>query len=149
MNPFFIFLFVCATAAIVYWFKNATPKQGITALKGLFICLGCLFIILLVTGRLPLLTGIPLLLLGFYRKLALAKLLIPFIKLLSGSNQSPGMDTELALETLQLSINPSREEIVQAHRKKIRDIQSTANYSAQELAQADAARTLLIQESET
>lgn len=149
MNPFFIFLFVCTIVAIAFWFKNASPKQGVLALKGVFICIGCVIIILLVIGRLPLLAGIPIILLGLFRKIALAKLLIPFIKLLAGGKPDPFMDRELALTTLQLSANPSREEIVQAHRKTIRDIQSSDSYSDQALAKADAARSFLIQHSET
>ena len=150
MNPFFIFLLVCTIVAIIYWFRNATTKQGITALKGLFICLGCLFIILLVTGRLPLLTGIPLLLMALYRKIALTKLLIPFIRLLAGPVSQPDLilNREQALAALHLKDSPSREEIVQAHRRIMRDNNTNHSISKHRLAQIDAAREPLIQQSE-
>ena len=154
MNPFFIFLFICTFVAIVFWFKKATPKQGVSALKGVLICIGVLVVILVATGRLPIFTGIPLLFLALFRKAALTQLLIPFIKLLAGSVSSRPettieMDTEQALNTLQLAENPSREQIVQTHRKITREIKSRERPNPIELARIDAAREFLIQKIES
>jgi len=149
MNPFFIFLFVCTFAAIIFWFKRATPKQGITALKGVLIGIAVLLIILVATGRLPIFSGIPLLMIALFRKVALTKLLVPFIRFLAGSainNRRPYMDTEQALKALKLSENPSREEIVQAHRKITRVIKNSENPNHSSLTSLDAAREHLIQE---
>jgi len=154
MNPFFIFLFICTFVAIVFWFKKATPKQGVSALKGVLIGVGVLVVILVATARLPIFTAIPLLFLAIFRKAALTQLLIPLIKLLAGSisNYSEPnieMDTEQALNILQLTENPSREEIVQTHRKKTREINNRERPNPIELARIDAARELLIQEIES
>jgi len=151
MNPFFIFLFICTFVAIVFWFKKATPKQGVSALKAVLIGVGALVVILVATGRLPILTGIPLLFLAMFRKAALTQLLIPFIKLLAGSVSSHPeptieIDTKQALNILQIADNPTREEIVQAHRKITREIKNREKPNPIELARIDAARELLIQE---
>jgi len=154
MNPFFIFLLICTFAAIVFWFKKATPKQGVSALKGVLIGVGVLVVVLIATGRLPIFTGIPLLFLAMFRKAALTQLLIPFIKLLAGSISSQPevtiqMDTEQALNILQLAEKPSREEIVQTHRKITREINNRERPNPAELARIDAAREFLIQEIES
>jgi len=154
MNPFFIFLFICTIVAIVFWFKKATSKQGVSALKGVLIGIGVILVILVATGRLPIFTGIPLLFLAIFRKAALTQLLIPFIKLLAGSVSSHPrstieMDTEQALNILQLAENPSREEIVQTHRKIVREIKNRERPNPVELDKIDAARELLIKEIES
>lgn len=154
MNPFFIFLFVFALIAIIYWFKNASQRQGITALKGVLIVLALLLIILIVTGRLPIFSGIPVLLLAIFRKFALGKLLIPLIKILAGSSSarqvvrsSINMNDDQALKILGLELDPSREEIVQAHRKLIRELKSTGDVSDIEATKIDLAREHLIKKS--
>jgi hypothetical protein len=154
MNPFFIFLFICTFVAIVFWFKKATSKQGVSALKGVLIGVGVLVVILVATARLPIFTAIPLLFLAIFRKAALTQLLIPLIKLLAGSassrpEQNIEMATEQALNILQLTENPSREEIVQSHRKITREINNRERPNPIELARIDAARELLIQEIES
>jgi len=148
MNPFFIFLILCTLAALGFWFKNATPKQGVTALKGFLIITAIVIVILMAIGRLPYLIAIPLMLLGLYRKIALAKLLIPLIRILAGRSNSPTavMETSLALSLLDLPPNPSREDIVQAHRGKARDIKSSNGTHKHSLTDIDAAREFLIQQ---
>ena len=154
MNPFFLFLFALALVAIIYWFKNASQRQGITALKAVLIILGLGLLILIVTGRLPLFSGIPLLLLGIFRKFALSRMLIPLIKLLAGKSgvqkvvrSSINMDDDQALQILGLSADPSREEIVQAHRKIMRELKNSGDVSDIEATKIDIAREHLIKKS--
>ncbi|MFT5707413.1 MAG: hypothetical protein ACI9ES_001704 [Oceanospirillaceae bacterium] len=155
MNPFFMLLIVCSIAAILYWFKSASTKQGVVALKAVLIIVAIVIVILVAIGRLPILTGIPILLLAAFRKFALYKLLIPFIKMLAGSyissaNSKPAinMDDITALKILDLPKNPSREQIVQAHRKRIRELKESDRYTKRELAEIDAAREHLIQNND-
>jgi uncharacterized SAM-binding protein YcdF (DUF218 family) len=151
MNPFFIFLFVCAIVALIYWFKNASNQQGIMALKGFMILLGLIFIVFVVIGRLPILAGIPILFAALFRKFALNSLLIPLIKLMAGSYFSkskvsaPLMDNQTALNLLELEAAPTREQIVQAHRKKLRELRENKNFSSADVQTLDSARELLIQ----
>jgi len=154
MNPFFLFLFAMALVAIIYWFKNASQRQGITALKGVLILLGLVLIALIVTGRLPLLSGIPVLLLGLFRSFALTRILIPVIKVLAGKSgarkvvrSSINMDDDQALQILGLNEDPSREEIVQAHRKLIRELKNSGDVSDIEATKIDLAREHLIKKS--
>ncbi|EPJ51538.1 MAG: hypothetical protein OFPI_17290 [Osedax symbiont Rs2] len=154
MNPFFLFLFALALVAIIYWFKNASQRQGITALKGVLVILGLGLLILIVTGRLPLFSGIPVLLLGIFRKFALSRMLIPLIKLLAGKSgaqkvvrSSINMDDDQALQILGLSVDPSREEIVQAHRKIMRELKNSGDVSDIEATKIDLAREHLIKKS--
>ena len=151
MNPFFIFLFICAIIALVYWFKNASSKQGILALKGFLILIALILIVLVVTGRLPIMAGIPILLAGLFRKFALKSLLIPLIKMMAGSYFTTPkastivMDKETALDTLKLKENPTREQIVQAHRKLLRDLREGSHYSQNDVEKLDSARAFLIE----
>ena len=151
MNPFFIFLFVCAIVALVYWFKNASSSQGIMALKGFMIIIALVFVVLVATGRLPILAGIPILLAALFRKFALNSLLIPLIKLMAGSYMSkakakaPVMDHQTALDLLGLEEAPTREQIVQAHRKKLRNLRENEHHSLADVEKLDSAREFLIQ----
>jgi hypothetical protein len=151
MNPFFIFLFICAAGAIIYWFKNASTHQGVIALKAVFIILGLVIIVLVVTNRLPLISGIPLIGLAIFHKFTLQKVLIPFITLLAGradiadiKTQSIAMTDNLALDTLGLTDDPSREEIVQAHRRLVRDLKQSNPKNDSEMIGLDLAREHLI-----
>mgnify|MGYP000418631601 CR=1 FL=1 len=151
MNPFFIFLFVCAIVALIYWFKKASSNQGIMALKGFMIIIALVFVVLVVTGRLPILAGIPIILAALFRRFALNSLLIPLIKLMAGSYmskrkvQAPAMDNQTALALLALEESPTREQIVQAHRQKLRDLRESDNYSLADVEKLDSAREFLIQ----
>ncbi|EPJ44459.1 MAG: hypothetical protein OFPII_34480 [Osedax symbiont Rs1] len=156
MNPFFIFLFFCTAVAIVYWFKNATTKQGITALKTLLALLILLLVALIVTGRLPIISGIPVLLLAIFRKFTLAKLLIPFIKLLAGSytadtvaRHSVNMNDEMAFKILGIQAPSSREKVVQAHRTLMRAAESKKSIDSLEIAKLNLAREHLINKYNT
>lgn len=150
MNPFFIFLFVCTLVALIFWFKNASSAQGIVALKGFLILIGLVFIVLVVTGRLPILAGIPIILAALFRKFALNNLLIPLIKLMAGSYISKkakpaiSMNEDKALKLLQLDSEPSREQIVQAHRRVLREMKQTKHYSQNDIDLIDRAREFLI-----
>lgn len=154
MNPFFIFLFICTITAILFWFKNASKSQGITALKWFFIFIGLVLVALVVTGRLSVYAWIPLLLAALFRKFALNYLLIPFIKIMAGSYltkkrpQQLDMDEKSALDILNLPANPSREQIVQAHRKLLREAQQSDNSDPALLMRLEAARAFLIENCE-
>lgn len=139
MNPFFIFLFVCVLIALIVWFRNATRKQGILALKAFLITIALLIVVMIATGRLPLLLSLPIFLLGLFRKRTVQFLLLPLIRSLIGkrspqqsSQQSesestqqakqPIMDDDKALQILGLSPNPSKESIIAAHRALIKQL---------------------------
>ncbi|MEM5530139.1 hypothetical protein WN093_15060 [Gammaproteobacteria bacterium AS21] len=155
MNPFFLLLLVCTIIALVFWFKNASTKQGITALKVLLIIIGIIIIALVATARLPTLAAIPIVLLAIFKQFAMTKLLIPFIRLLAGSQKARSasakmitMNDELAIKLLALSANPTREQIVQAHRQKVRDLKQQNTVDDVEITKLDRAREHLINKQE-
>lgn len=155
MNPFFLLLLVCTIIALVFWFKNASTKQGITALKALLIIIGIIIIALVATARLPILAAIPIVLLAIFKQFAMTKLLIPFIRLLAGSQKARNatakmitMNDELAIKLLALSANPTREQIVQAHRQKVRDLKQQNSVDDLEITKLDLAREHLINKQE-
>lgn len=154
MNPFFIFLFIGTFIAIFYWCKNASKQQGITAVKVSFILLAILLIILAVTGRIPFVIGLAMIGLGLFKQFALQRLLIPLIRLLSGyyfnkkvSRQPIPMSTKTALQLLSLPDNPNREQIVQAHRNKLRALQNIPPVNDAQIELLDLAREHLIKQS--
>ena len=154
MNPFFIFLFICTSMAIFYWCKNASKQQGITAVKVAFILLAILLIILAVTGKIPFVIGLAMIALGLFKQFALQRLLIPLIRLLSGyyfnkkiSSQPIPMSTKIALQLLSLPDNPNREQIVQAHRDKLRALQNISPINDAQIELLDLAREQLIKQS--
>ena len=111
---------------------------------------------LAVTGRIPIVAGIVIVLLGIFKTFALQQLLIPLIKIFTGQYVSkklrpkmPSMDTQKALQLLSLNKNPTREQIVQAHRTKIRELEDNNTQKTSQIELLDAARAHLINLSNT
>lgn len=155
MNPFLLLLLVSTIAAIIFWFKNASTRQGITALKAVLIIIGIIIIALVATARLPILAAVPIVLIAIFKQFAITKLLIPFIRLLAGSQKARrasasmiNMNDQLAIELLALPATPSREQIVQAHRKKVRELEQQSTIDDVEIAKLDLAREYLINKLE-
>jgi len=151
MNPFLLLLLVCTITAVIFWFKNASIRQGITALKAILIIIGIIIIALVATARLPILAAVPIVLLAIFKKFAITKLLIPFIRLLAGSQKARcasasmvKMNEQLAIQLLSLPAKPSREQIVQAHRTKVRKLEQQGTINDAEIAKLDVAREYLI-----
>ena len=151
MNPFLLLLLVCTITAVIFWFKNASTRQGITALKAILIIIGIIIIALVATARLPILVALPIVLLAIFKQFAITKLLIPFIRLLAGSQKARcasasmvKMDEQLAIQLLSLPAKPSREQIVQAHRTKVRELEQQGTINDVEIAKLDVAREYLI-----
>jgi len=151
MNPFLLLLLVCTITAVIFWFKNASTRQGITALKAILIIIGIIIIALVATARLPILAAVPIVLLAIFKQFAITKLLIPFIRLLAGSQKARcasasmvKMDEQLAIQLLSLPAKPSREQIVQAHRTKVRELEQQGTINDVEIAKLDVAREYLI-----
>jgi hypothetical protein len=155
MNPFLLLLLVSTIIAVVFWFKNASTKQGITALKTILIIIGIIIIALVATARLPILAALPIVLLAIFKQFAVTKLLIPFIRLLAGAQKARHatakiitMNDEIAIKLLALSANPTREQIVQAHRQKMRDLKQHDTADDVEITKLDLAREHLINKKE-
>jgi len=151
MNPFLLLLLVCTITAVIFWFKNASTRQGITALKAILIIIGIIIIALVATARLPILVALPIVLLAIFKQFATTKLLIPFIRLLAGSQKARcasasmvKMDEQLAIQLLSLPAKPSRKQIVQAHRTKVRELEQQGTINDVEIAKLDVAREYLI-----